>query len=117
MWGVGVGLLRVVPLFPSWYAISLPKISMHVLSFCIVTLCLVCKIWWTMAKIDNLSGWLCWDDPIESTKIVMFPCVIESTNKERSIPIVLKLLKMKHQHVQKIPKKVEHLGVLVLVLK
>ena len=33
MWGVGVGLLRVVPSFASWSLILLPKIPMYVVTF------------------------------------------------------------------------------------
>ena len=41
---VGVGLLRVVPLFVSWFAISLPEIPVCTLTLCIVMLCLVHRI-------------------------------------------------------------------------
>ena len=53
-----VGLLRLVPLFASWYAISLPKIPVCALTFCIVMLCLVHRIWWTIVEMSSLSGWL-----------------------------------------------------------
>ena len=49
-YGVGVGLLRVVPSFASWYVISFPEIPMCALTFCIVMLYLVHRIWWTMAE-------------------------------------------------------------------
>ena len=56
MSGVGMGLLRVVPLFASWFAISLPMILICALTFCIVMLCLIERIWYTMAKMNSLSG-------------------------------------------------------------
>lgn len=58
-WGVGVGLLQVVPSFASLYMNSLPKNLMCALAFCIVMLCLIHGIWWTMVEISSLSGWLC----------------------------------------------------------
>ena len=39
MWGVGVGLLWVVPSFASWFVISLPKIPVCALTFCNGMLC------------------------------------------------------------------------------
>ena len=51
----------MVPSFASWFAISLPEIPVCALTYCIVMLCLVHRIWWTMVKISSLSGWLCWD--------------------------------------------------------
>ena len=59
MWGVGIGLLQMVPLFASCSTISLPEIPVCALTFCIVMLGLVHRIWWTMAKISSLLGWLC----------------------------------------------------------
>ena len=50
VWSVGIGLLQVVPLFASWSSILLPEILMHALTFCIVMLCLMHKIWWTMVS-------------------------------------------------------------------
>jgi hypothetical protein len=37
----GVGLLRVIPLFISWFAISLLEIPVCTLTLCIAMLCLV----------------------------------------------------------------------------
>ena len=48
VWGVEVGLLQVVSLFATWSSISLPTILMYALTFCIVMLCLIHRIWWTM---------------------------------------------------------------------
>ena len=62
VWGVGVGLLQAVPLFANWSAISLPMILTCAQTFCIVMLCLVQRIWWTMIKMNSLSRWLCQDD-------------------------------------------------------
>ena len=41
------------PSFASWYAISLSKVPLFALTFCIVMLCLVHRIWCTMAKISS----------------------------------------------------------------
>ena len=51
----------MVPSFASWYAISLFEILMCALTFNIVMWRLVRRIWWTIAQISSLSGWLCWD--------------------------------------------------------
>ena len=44
MWGMGVGLLQVVPSFAIWSVILLSKILSCALTFCIVMLCLVHRI-------------------------------------------------------------------------
>lgn len=65
MWGVGVGLLLVVPSFAGWPVISLTEIPMRALTFCIVILCLVRRIWWSMASgVYSLleSGTMCMHD-------------------------------------------------------
>ena len=57
MWGVGVGLLQAVPSFANWYVISFPEVRICALTFCIVMLYLVHRIWWTMLeeKITNVG--------------------------------------------------------------
>ena len=55
-------MLQVIPLFASWSVILLHEIQMCALTFCMVMLCLVHKICWTMAHINSLSGGLCWDE-------------------------------------------------------
>ena len=58
--GVGVALLRLFPLFVSWSMILLPKTLMCAPTFCILMLCLVHRIRWTMVEISSFSEWLCW---------------------------------------------------------
>lgn len=70
IWDVGIGLLQVVPTFGSWYAISLPKISVWP-NFCIVMLCLVYRSW-TMVEISSLWGWLCWDERRRMWLLMMY---------------------------------------------
>ena len=60
MWGVGIALLQVVPLFAIWYVISLPEIPMCSVTFCIVVLSLLHRIWWTMV---DTSSFFCNDYP------------------------------------------------------
>ena len=46
----------MVPLFASWYAISLLEFPMCFLTFCIVIVYLVHRIWWTTVEISCLLG-------------------------------------------------------------
>ena len=62
MWGVGVGLLPVAPSFASWSMIPLLKIPVCALTFYIVMLCMVHRIWCTMAERSSSLGWLCWGE-------------------------------------------------------
>ena len=52
----GVSSLVCCGWFASWFDISLPEIPVCAPTFCIVILCLVRRIWWTMAK-----QVVCWD--------------------------------------------------------
>lgn len=54
--------LWAVPSFASWSTISLHVIPIHALIFSIVLLCLVYTIWWSMANMSNMVGWLSWDN-------------------------------------------------------
>ena len=55
IWGVGVGLARVVPHFASWYAISLHVMSMCTVTFCFVIMYVDHLIWLVMAEMSSLS--------------------------------------------------------------
>ena len=57
-----VGLSRRAPSFASWSAISLPIMYVCVVSFWIMILCVDQVMWLTKAAMNNLSGWLSWDD-------------------------------------------------------
>ena len=56
--------LWAVPSFASWSTISLHVIPIHALIFSIVLLCLVYTIWWSMANMSNMVGWLSWDNGV-----------------------------------------------------
>ena len=55
---VGTNFLRVAPSIASWSAILLPEIPTCPLTFCIVLLFLIHRIWWTMPEICSVLGWL-----------------------------------------------------------
>lgn len=55
MWGVGVGLCKVVLVFASCSAILFIDIPMCDLTFCIVTLWVDHLIWWTIVDMSSLS--------------------------------------------------------------
>ena len=62
MWGWGLVCCQWFLHFASCSVISLPEILTCALTSCIVMLCLVQRVWWSLVEINNLLRWLCWDE-------------------------------------------------------